>query len=183
MKFPRLLVLISCFILFDCFQARAQDRHEIAGAFGVGSLQADPGGGTTAVFGFSYRFHITRHISTEAALDFFKYKFPADPGDNQSTYTDDYQGAQVAIAYYPLNNRDTGRLLPFLVAGIGKTTTDFTEIPAHPYYRFGAGVQYNPAEKWGFRVEIRDEIIKSLNINGNPNGNLPSVRLAIVRKF
>jgi hypothetical protein len=90
---------------------------------------------------------------------------------------------EAALAYYFLPNRETGRLLPFVVAGIGKTSTDFTEIPAHSYYRFGAGFPYNLTEKWGLRFELRDEIIKSLYVNGNPTGNLPSARLGIVLRF
>jgi hypothetical protein len=175
--------LLLCFILLGSHYVWAQARNEIAFSIGAGSLQVNPGGGTTPVWSFSYRRHITRHFSAEGALDVFYYRFLSGPPDNQSIYKDDYLGAEAALVYYLLPNRETGRLLPFVVAGIGKTTTDFTEIPAHPYYRFGAGFSYNLTEKWGLRFEVRDEIIKSLYIHGSPTGNLPSARLGIVLRF
>lgn len=183
MKFLKLWILTVCVILLGSYPVKAQARHDIAGSFGAGSLQTDPGGGATAVFSFAYRFHITRHISAEGAIDYFNYKFPINHPNSRQTYNDDYLGAEAAIAYYFLDNRDTGRLLPFVVTGIGKTTTDFTEIPAQPYYRIGAGFQYNWSEKWGLRLEVRDEIIKKLHNYGKPNGHLPSVRLGIVFRF
>ena len=182
MKFSAQAVLL-CFILLGSQQIRAQARNEIAYSVGVGSLQVNPDGGTTPVYSFSYRRHITRHFSAEGALDVFYYKFLTGPSDNQSVYRDDYLGAEAALVYYFRANRETTGFLPFLVAGIGKTTTDFTEIPAHPYYRLGAGLSYNWTEKWGFRLEVRDEIINSLYIQGTPTGNLPSVRFGIVRRF
>ncbi len=174
------IILVICFLLIGSQQMLAQPRHELAASFGGGYLQVNPGGGATTVFSFSYRFHLTRHISAEGAIDAFNYKLLAGPPDDLSEYKDDYLGAEAAFVYYFLSNRDTGRFLPFVVAGIGKTTTDFTEISAHPYYRIGAGVAYNLTEKWGLRFEVRDEIIKSLHIQGNPTGNLPSARIGLV---
>ena len=174
---------LLCFILLGSQQIWAQARNEIAFSIGAGSLQVNPGGGTTPVYSLSYRCHITRHFSAEGALDVFYYKFLTGPLNNQSIYKDGYLGAEAALVYYFLPNRETGRLLPFVAAGIGKTTTDFTEIPAHPYYRLGAGFSYNLTENWGLRFELRDEIIKSLYISGSPTGNLPSARFGIVRRF
>ena len=42
----------------------------------------------------------------------------------------------------------TGRMLPFVAAGIGQTTTDFTESAANPYYRLGAGISYTDRQSW-----------------------------------
>jgi len=182
MKFSALILLL-CFVLLGSQQIRAQARNEIAFSIGAGFLQVNPDGGTTPVYSFSYRGHLTRNFSVEGALDFFYYKFGTGPLGDRTTFNDDYHGAEVALVYYVLPNCETGRLLPFVVAGIGKTTTDFTEIPAHPYYRFGAGFSYNLSEKWGMRFELRDEIIKSLYVHGSPTGNLPSARLGIVRRF
>jgi hypothetical protein len=165
------------------FTAAAQGRHEIAFSVGSGWLQADPGGGSTPVLSFSYQFHITDHISAEGALDFFYYKFLTGPPNAQYTYKDDYAGAEAAVVYHLRPNRDTGRWLPFVAAGIGKTTTDFTEIAAHRYYRLGAGVAYNLTDRLGLRLEARDEIIQSLWANGSPKGNLPSLRCGIVYRF
>jgi hypothetical protein len=182
MKFSAQVVLL-CLILLSCGQIWAQARNEITFSIGAGSLQVNPDGGTTPVYSFSYRCHITRHVSAEGALDVFYYKFLAGPMNDQTVYKDDYVGAEAALLYYFLPNRETNRLLPYVVAGIGKTSTDFTEIPGHPYYRFGAGFSYNLTGKWGLRFELRDEIVKSLYIYGNPTANLPSARLGIVRRF
>jgi hypothetical protein len=176
-------IVLFLLILAGSRQVWAQDRNEIAFSLGGGSLQVNPDGGATPVYSFSYRFHITRHFSAEGALDIFYYKFLTGPLNEQSVYKDDYLGAEAALVYYFFPNRETGRLLPFVAAGIGKTSTDFTEIAAHPYYRLGAGFSYNLTEKWGLRFELRDEIIKNLYINGNPTGNLPSARLGIVYRF
>jgi hypothetical protein len=176
-------IVLFLLLLTGSRQVWAQDRNEIAFSLGAGSLQVNPDGGATPVYSFSYQRHITRHFSAEGALDIFYYKFRTGPVDNQSVYKDDYLGAEAALVYYFLPNRETRRLLPFVAAGIGKTSTDFTEIPAHAYYRVGAGVSYNLTEKWGLRFELRDEIVEKLYIHNNPTGNLPSIRLGIVRRF
>lgn len=183
MRFSRKLIFPLCVFAVTCPQLIAQDRNELSLSFGGGSLRTDPGGGSTAVLSLSYRFHVTRHISAEGALDFFNYKFHTGPPDSQSIYKDDYHGVEAAVVYSFLSNRETGRLLPFIVAGIGKTTTDFTEIPAHPYYRLGMGIAYHFDDRLGMRVEVRDEIITRLYQSGNPMGNLPSVRCGIVFRF
>ena len=183
MKFSRLLTLLIFLIPAASRQAAAQGRNEIGFSLGGGSLQTNPGAGATAVFSLSYQFHITRHFSAEGALDLFNYKFLTGPPDSPYIYKDDYLGAEAAAVYYFRASRQTGRLLPFIAAGIGKTTTDFTEIAAHPYYRLGAGVAYHLSDRLGFRLEARDEIIRSLSIHGSPNGNLPSIRFGIFLSF
>jgi hypothetical protein len=180
LKTPMLTFLIT---VLACAPLMAQGRSELALSFGGGSLQTGSGGGPTTTCSFSYQFHISSHFSAEGALDFFFYKFLAGPPDSLYQYKDDYAGAEAAVVYHLHANRRTGRWLPYLVAGIGKTTTDFTEIAAHPYYRLGAGVSYHLSDKWGLRLEARDEIIKRLYANGNPSANLPSLRLGIVYKF
>lgn len=182
MRFSVLVLSVS-FLLLVNQQIWAQARNEIAFSAGAGFLQVNPDGGTTPVWSLSYRRHITSHFSVEGALDVFYYKQLIGPLDDQSVFNDDYLGADAALVYYLLPNRETNRFLPFVAAGIGKTSTDFTEIPGHPYYRFGAGFSYNLTDKWGMRFEARHEIVKSLYIHGNPTGNLPSVRLGIVRRF
>jgi hypothetical protein len=183
MRFLKLLMFSLGVILVGGSQVMAQGRSELALSVGGGSLQVTPGGGGTPVFSFSYQFHITRRISAEGALDVFYYKLPAGPIANQSVYKDDYLGAEAAVVYHFRPNRQTGYWLPFVVAGIGKASTDFTEIAGNPYYRFGAGVSYNMTDRFGFRIEARDELIKSLYQSGNPDGNLPSLCFSIVYRF
>ena len=179
--FVRMLIFFLFLIPVSGPQGWTQGRSEIAFSAGAGSLQVNPGGGSTGVFSFSYRFHITRHFSAEGALDTFNYKFPTGPSN--SIYKDDYLGAEAAVVYYFLPKRETGRVLPFVVAGIGKTTTDFTEIAAHPYYRLGAGISYFLTDRFGLRLEFRDEIITKLENSGSPTGNLPSILGGIAYRF
>jgi hypothetical protein len=181
MKFARLLMLVVCLVPAASLQVWAQGRSEIAVSLGAGSLQVKPGGGTTPVFSVSYQFHITGQFAAEGALDLFYYKF--DAGPVMGIYKDDYLGAEAAVLYYFRTGRETRLWLPFVVAGIGKTSTDFTEIAAHPYYHLGAGVAYHLTDRLGIRLEARDEIIKSLAVYGGPNGNLPSIRCGIVFRF
>lgn len=161
----------------------AQGRHELAFAAGGGALIVKPDGGGTPVLSFSYQFHFTNHISAEGAFDVFYYRFLTGPAGQQYVYRDDYAGAEAAVVYHFLGNRETGRWLPFVAAGIGKTTTDFTEIPATCYYRFGAGVSYRMTRSLGLRFEIRDERITDLWQSGSPNAHLPSARVGIVLRF
>jgi hypothetical protein len=59
-------------------------------------------------------------------------------------------------------------MLPSVVAGIGKTTTDFTGIAAPPCYRLVVGIAHHLTDKFGFRLEARDEIISKLASSGSP---------------
>jgi hypothetical protein len=161
----------------------AQDRSELAFSAGGGALQVDSGSSATPVFGVSYLYHITDHVSAEGSLDLFFHKFLTGPVDSQEVFWDGYTGAEAALVYHFKDWRDTGRWIPFAVVGIGKTTTDFTEIQASRYIRLGGGVSYHFTEKLGGRVEIRDEIINKLYSAGGSNANLPSVRASIVYRF
>ena len=105
MKLQKPSIMLICLVLLGSYQVKAKPRNEISGSLGVGSLQTDPGGGTTAVLSFAYRFHITRHISAEGAINYFNYKFLTNHGNGPQTYNDDYLGAEAAIAYYFLDNR------------------------------------------------------------------------------
>ena len=177
----RLLIFFLFLIPIGGRSVGAQSRSEIALSLGTGSLQVSPGGGTTRVFSLSYSFRITRHISAEGALDAFNYNFPTGPSNN--TYKDDYLGAEAALVYDFSSRRETGRVLPFVAAGIGQTTTDFTEIAAHPYYRLGAGIWYYLTDRVGIRLEARDEIVTKRANDGRPTGNLPSVRFGVAWRF
>ncbi len=182
MRSARTRIFFLGFALFVCFPAMAQERHEVGLSVGGGSLQIDPGGGRTEVFSLTYQFRMTKHFSVEGALDSFYYTFPTGPLDNPSNYKDGYLGAEAAAVYYLLN-RDERRFVPFVAAGIGKTSTDFTEIAGHAYYRLGAGFVVPLTHRLGLRLEARDEIIRDLAPNGSGSGNLPSLRCGVFYRF
>ncbi len=137
----------------------------------------------SSVFSLSYLFHFTDHIAAEGALDFFTYRFLTGPSDQPYEYTDGYSGAEVAVVYNFRKSRQLRRWLPYVAAGVGKTTTDFTEIPGTPYYRFGAGVAYNFSDRLGTRIEFRNETIRGLGWGSGTDANLPSIRCGIVLRF
>jgi len=183
----RLKIHVAAAILvFACYptaQTKAQGRQELAFSAGAGSLFVNGAGRTSPVGSFSYRFHFTNHISAEGALDFFSYEFQSGPPAQPYSYRDGYSGAEAALVYYLRQSRPSQHWLPFIAAGVGKTTTDFTEIAAAPYYRIGVGISYHFTARFGIRVEMRDEIITKLYGNGSPNGNLPSIRFGLVYRF
>ena len=161
----------------------AQGRNEFAASAGVGTLVVNNGGGVTPCFSLSYRFHLTEHLSVEGALDTFTYKLNVGPPPQPSIYRDGYVGAEAAAVYHLRSNRETKRWIPFVAAGVGRTTTDFTEIPSTLYVRLGIGASYHFSERIGVRMEIRDEIVQGLYSAGSPGGNLPSLRIGVVYRF
>jgi hypothetical protein len=177
------LAVVSLALFLVHASLHAQGRSEIAFSGGGGSLFVDRSDHFSSVFSFSYLLHITDHISAEGALDFFTYKFLTGPSDQPYEYTDGYTGAEVAVVYHFRKSRQVHKWLPYVAAGVGKTTTDFTEIPGTAYYRFGAGVSYNVSDRLGTRIELRNETIRGLGWAGRTDANLPSLRCGIVLRF
>jgi hypothetical protein len=164
--------------------ASGQGRHEVGMAAGGGRLSIAGSARTTPVLSFWYQGHATERFSVEGGFDFFSYSFHINRRDPASSpYRDGYSGASIAFVYHPLTCCEIGRILPYVSAGVGKTTTDFTEIPATVYYRLGAGAVYNVSDRIGVRVEARDEILSALDPYVGLRATLPSVRLGIVRRF
>jgi hypothetical protein len=178
-----LLSAAAAFVPLTVVGAAAQGRNEVSASVGAGSLIENQGGGATPVWNLAYDFHVTKRWTVEGALDIFYDRFLTSPGDPRSTSRDDYTGAELAIVFHPINCCETGRLLPFVTAGIGKTTTDFTEVPASVFYRFGAGLSYHINERFGLRAELRDERMTALDAWRSSAAHLPSIRVGIVRRF
>ena len=167
--------------------AAAQDRNEIALSVGHGDVivSTDTAGRHvvgTSVGSFSYQVHVTKHASVEGSIDLFWYTFPIGPPDSPSLYHDDYLGASAAAVY---SFRDSRRAAwsPFVSAGIGKTSTDFTEIAGTRYYRLGGGVTYHLRSGIGVRVEGREDWIADLAGPSASSAQLLSVRVGVVRRF
>ncbi len=179
---PFLIVLVGAFLLVPALTF-AQGRSEFAVSTGAGTLVASSGGGITPVFSLSYRFHITDRFSAEGALDTFTYKYRVGPIGQQYDYRDGYLGAEAALVWHLRSNRGTNRWIPFVDAGIGRTTTDFTEIPAATFFRAGIGASYFFKEKYGIRVELRDEIVSRLYDSESRNVNIPNLRVGLVYRF
>jgi hypothetical protein len=162
---------------------RAQSRQEIGVAIGAGALLVNGNHNASPVGGIAYRLHVTDRFAAEGALDFFTYTFPVGPVDRPSVYRDGYSGAEAAVIYHFRASRAERKWIPFAAVGLGRTTTDFTEIRGATYYRFGLGLSYNFSERFGARWEIRDEAIRDLYSSGRSLTHLPSARVGIVVRF
>jgi len=180
---PRNLLLSLVPVILFAPGLQAADRSELALSFGGGALSVDSGTKATPVISLSYLYHITSHVAVEGSYDIFFHRFLTGPLDAPYEYWDGYEGVEAALVCHLRKWQETGRWIPFLAAGIGKTTTDFTEIRASRYYRLGAGVSYHFTEKFGTRIEVRDEIIDDLYSARRPGANLPSVRAGLVYRF
>ena len=88
---------------------------------------------------------------------------------------------------YVQRRRTDRRFVPYVTAGFGNTTTDFTEIPSEWVIRLGGGFKYllGQSQKFGLRVEARNEIIGEDNRIFFPptRVNFPSARVGIVYRF
>src|SRR5262245_24002313 len=88
---------------------------------------------------------------------------------------------------YVQRRRTDRRFVSYVTAGFGNTTTDFTEIPSEWVIRLGGGFKYllGQSQKFGLRVEARDEIIGEDNRIFFPPTriNFPSARVGVVYRF
>jgi hypothetical protein len=102
--------------------------------------------------------------------------------------SDGYGAAQIGAVYNFRSNAASRRIIPYVLAGVGKVTTDFTEIPAEVVYRFGGGAKYYFKENsgWGIRVELRDEItsrgLQNYPLKGS-HLSLVSLRAGVTYRF
>jgi len=153
-------------------------NNEVAFAVGGGALTGGPETLGTRACTFSYSRNLPWRLAIEGSLDLFYVRH--DDGFN-----DDFAGAALSVHYHLLEPTETGRLIPYVGAGIGKTTTDFTEIPAQKLARLLGGVKYHFSEGWGLQIEARDEIMKGSGylVQPGPTINFPSLRVGIVRRF
>ncbi len=162
---------------------QAQARNEIAFSAGGGALLSGESDHFSPVFSLSYLFHFNHHLAAKGALDFFVFTFPIGPLNARSEHADDYGGAEAALVYYLRESGQAGKWIPFVAAGAGKTTTDFAEVPGTPYFRFGGGVSYNVSERFGARMEFRDEFIEDIQGVVRSDAHLPSLRVALFYRF
>ncbi|HXK59976.1 MAG TPA: outer membrane beta-barrel protein [Acidobacteriota bacterium] len=184
-KHYRILLINLILILTSTTSLQADDGSRLAliVSGGGGSLQVADTSQFSPVFSLALLVHITDHVSAEGGIDFFWHKLLTGPLADQKVFWDDYTGAEAAVLYHFRPARESERWIPFVAAGIGSTSTDFTEIEGSRYYRLGGGASYYFGEKWGVRIEVRDEIVERLWIPENHGAHLPSLRFGLVRRF
>jgi hypothetical protein len=173
------LFLASCVLLAICGNANAQ-KNEISLIIGGGVLTDGKQSTNASAFTVSYDRQIVKGFAVEGSLDVFYIK-------NGSLNRDDFGAAQIAVVYHfgPLKNR---RVIPYVTAGIGRITTDFTEISSDVVYRIGGGIKYyfGKDSPFGLRVEVRDEITpqghQAYPLPGDPV-SLVSIRAGVTYRF
>lgn len=173
------LFLASCILLAICGSASAQ-KNELSLIVGGGVLTDGTKSTNASAFTISYDRHIVKGFAVEGSLDVFYIK-------NGSLNRDDFGAAQIAAVYH-FGSLKNHRVIPYVTAGIGSLSTDFTEIPSDVVYRFGGGIKYyfGRDSPFGVRVEVRDEITpqghQAYPLPGDPL-SLVSVRVGVTYRF
>ena len=164
------LFLACCLFPLFLLDALAQN-NEVSLTVGGGSFTDGDKSVTASAFTLAYTRSIFKGLAVEGSLDGFFVKAP-------NLSSDGYEALQIGAAYNFRSNAASRRIIPYISAGVGKVTTDFTDIPAEVVYRFGGGAKYYFKENsgWGIRVELRDEITS----RGLQNYPLKGSRLSLV---
>ena len=156
------LVFAVCILFIYSSNASAQ-KNEVSLIIGGGQLWSDSGRVPASAFSIGYTRSIVGGLAAEGSIDIFFVR-------NGSLAKDDFTAAQAAVVYHFRPVTESGALVPYVSAGIGKVTTDFTEIPADRVVKLGGGIKYYFSErhKYGLRLELRHEIT-----TGNSLGYYP----------
>jgi len=174
------LFLACC--LFPLFLSDAfAQNNELSLTVGGGSFTDGDKSVTASAFTIAYTRSIIKGLTVEGSLDGFFITTPLIGSDG-------YGAAQIGAVYNFRSNAASRRIIPYVSAGVGKVTTDFTEIPAEVVYRFGGGAKYYFTENsgWGIRVELRDEItsrgLQNYPLKGS-HLSLVSLRAGVTYRF
>ena len=164
-----------CCLLVICPTIAWGQNNEVSLSAGGGGLVSGGKSVSAPAYTLAYTRSLTDRVAVEGALELFYIK------------GDDFLGVQVAGLYHFRPADQTRRLIPYATAGIGATSTDFTEIESQLVIRLGGGIKYYFLESLGVRVEFRDEIIRTggsiyYPLPGSPQHFL-SVRAGVVFRF
>jgi hypothetical protein len=167
----RTLLLALCALAALGTETYAQS-NEVTLAVGGGSMA---GAGPGRAFNLSYARNIGDHFAAEGSLETFYVD------------GDDIGGVQGSVVYHILPSGGTRTLIPYVTAGVGSASTDFTEIRSDLLVKAGAGVKYHVAEGVGVRFEVRDEIVDPTHnaayIPGSGARHFVGARLGVVFRF
>lgn len=147
------LFMAAClFMLVDASNAWAQN-NELSLTIGGGKLIGDGKSVPASAFSIAYTRSLIGGIAAEGSIDSFFV-------NNGSVPHDDYAAVEASLLYNFVSIKKSRTPIPYVTAGIGKVSTDFTEIPGEKIYRFGAGMKYFFSDKHdlGLRIEARDEV-------------------------
>jgi hypothetical protein len=174
------LLTAALFSAAVCGAPVAAQNNEISFSVGGGSLIGSDESRSARVSTLAYTRYLTERWAVEGSLEFFSVNIP-------NFGRDGFAGVQGSVLYHLRPAATDRRFVPYLTAGFGNTTTDFTEIPSEWVIRLGGGFKYflGQSQKFGLRVEARNEIIGEDNRVFFPPTriNLPSARVGVVYRF
>lgn len=139
----------ACCLLVICPTIAWGHNNEVSQSAGGGGLLSGGKSVSTAAYTLAYTRHLTERVAAEGAFEVFIVR------------GDDLAGAQAAVLYHFRPADETRRRIPYATAGIGTTSTDFTEIESQLVIRLGCGIKYYFLQSLGLRLEFRDEIIRT----------------------
>ena len=175
----RLLIATLFSAAVCCVPVAAQNNEISLSAGGGRIISADESRGAR-VSSLAYTRYLTERWAAEGSLEFFSVNIP-------NFGRDGFAGVQGSALYHLRPSAPNRRLVPYLTAGFGSTTTDFTEIPSVWVIHLGGGFKYflGQSQKYGLRVEARNEIIGEDNRIFFPPKriNFPSARVGVVYRF
>lgn len=70
-----------------------------------------------------------------------------------------YDGLQVDVQYHFRSHAAPRTVIPYVVAGVGFRSDDWTELPSYTTLRLGGGLRYYPWRFLGIRAEAGDDIV------------------------
>lgn len=174
------LLLAVLFSATVCAAPVVAQNNEISFSVGGGSLIGADESEGARVSTLAYTRYLTGRLAVEGSLELFYVHVP-------NFGWDDYHGVQASVIYHLKSVSTDQRFIPYLTAGIGNTTTDFTEIPSEWVVRLGGGFKYffGQSRRLGLRVEARNEIIGEDNTIFFPRTriNFPSARVGVIYRF
>ena len=146
--------LIACVLAVVFSSSALAQKNELSLIIGGGRLSSESGSIGASACSLAYTRSLISGLAVEGSLDAFFAQNGTPP------FRDDFGSVEASLVYHFLPVKKTRTLIPYVTAGIGKVSTDFTEIPGEKIYRFGGGVKYylSDGHRWGMRIEVRDEI-------------------------
>ena len=160
--------LVACFLTVVSSSSALAQKNELSLIIGGGKLSSESGSVGASACSIAYTRTLIGGLAVEGSLDAFFAKNGTPP------FRDDFGSVEASVLYHFVPVKKTRTLIPYVAVGIGKVSTDFTEIPGEKIYRFAGGIKYylSDEHRWGMRLELRDEITMTEGYQGYPVSTL-----------
>ena len=172
------------------FRRSSPSRHNLV-SLGIGGGATCCAKGVDGLFpavSFSFARNITDRFAVEASL-----------GTSRLDPRHDIDDVEVAVLFFLRSATDVKALLPFVRAGYGAASDDFTELASYPKLRVGFGAEYafapltvtipglaRPGTTWGVRVETALDVLNAGILDWRQRGHVGSVlrtSVSLVHRF